>query len=458
MDEAELFWNRLTERVAEPDSWWGMLAVIALSVGLAVLVHRLTVRLLRPVVARSPVAAAVLGRTVAPAAWVLPLIALQAAWEAAPAGLQGLASVRHLTALGLVVAVAWAAVEAISGLEQAVSLARPSHGADDFGGRRLHTQLRALTRTAHLLVVLIAAALALTTFPAVRHLGASLLASAGLAGIVAGLAARPVLGNLIAGLQIGIAQPIRRDDVVIVENEWGVVEEITGAFVVLRLWDERRMVVPLQWWIEHPFQNWTRHSTRLIGTVFLWVDYRMPVEPLRAELRRICETSPDCDRRVAALQVTEAGERAVQLRALVSAPDTERPASNGPASNGPHRTGRIERADSRRRCRRDQIVQRISRLVLRSPTRLSGAATSMLRSGAQSPMSQSCDTIRVPGLSWRSRGSSRRFTSGSRYIVITVAADRSAMKMSSTTKRASWATPSRAAFSRASVTRRGSIS
>jgi len=324
MNEADAFWSRLTERIAEPDSWWGMLLASAIALGLAVIVHRVAVRLLRPVVARSPVASAVLGRTVAPAGWALPLLALQAAWEAAPDGLQGLASVRHMTTIGLVVVIAWGVIEAISGLEQAVALARPSRGANDFGERRLHTQIRVLTRTAHVLVMLVAAALVLTTFPAVRHLGASLLASAGLAGIVAGLAARPVLGNLIAGLQIGIAQPIRLDDVVIVENEWGVVEEITGAFVVLKLWDERRMVVPLQWWIEHPFQNWTRHSTRLIGTVFLWVDYRMPVEPLRAELQRICEDSPDWDRRVAVLQVTEAGERAVQLRALVSAPDAGR--------------------------------------------------------------------------------------------------------------------------------------
>lgn len=148
---------------------------------------------------------------------------------------------------------------------------------------------RIVARTAHVFVVLVAAAMALTTFPAVRHVGASLLASAGLAGIVAGFAARPVLGNLIAVLQIGLSQPIRLDDVVIVEGEWGVIEEITGAYVVVRIRDERRMVAPLQWWIEHPFQNWTRSSTQLIGTVFLWVDYRMPVEPLRAVLHRVRE-------------------------------------------------------------------------------------------------------------------------------------------------------------------------
>ena len=310
--------------LSAPRTWPEVLAVAGLSVVLALLVHGVVVRVLRRVVARSPVASAALARTVVPGGWLLPLLALQAAWEAAPDGLPGLAIARHLTAIALIVAVAWTAIAAVGGLTRAIEVARPAHGPDDFGGRRLHTQIRVLARTAHVFIVLLAAAMVLTTFPAVRHIGASLLASAGLAGIVAGLAARPVLGNLIAGLQIGLAQPIRLDDVVIVEGEWGVVEEITGAFVVVRVWDERRLVVPLQWWIEHPFQNWTRNSTQLIGTVFLWVDYRMPVEPLRAELQRVCAGAPEWDGRVAVLQVTEAGERAMQLRALVSAPDAGR--------------------------------------------------------------------------------------------------------------------------------------
>lgn len=307
--------------LADPDGWWGTLAVAAVALLVAFLVHRVGIALLRRVSRHSPVAGAVLARTATPAGWALPLIALQATWELAPATLPGLAAVRHLTGIGLIVAIAWGIAAAISGIEQAVSIARPFHGQDDFGARRLQTQIHTLARAAHVLIVLVAAALVLTTVPAARNLGASLLASAGLAGIVAGFAARPVLGNLIAGLQIGFSQPIRLGDVVIVQNEWGTVEEITGTFVVVRVWDERRLVVPLQWWIENPFQNWTRASTQLLGTVFLWVDYRMPVEPLRAELQRICAESPEWDGRVALVQVTEAGERAVQLRALVSAAD-----------------------------------------------------------------------------------------------------------------------------------------
>jgi small-conductance mechanosensitive channel len=162
-------------------------------------------------------------------------------------------------------------------------------------------------------VYLIGVSCALITFPSVRHIGTSLLASAGVAGLVAGLAARPVLSNLIAGMQLALTQPIRLDDVLIVEGEWGRVEEIAGAFVVLALWDERRLIVPLQWFIEHPFQNWTRSNAEILGTVFLWVDYHTPIEMLRAELSRL-----------ALLQVTDANEQAMQLRALVSASDSSR--------------------------------------------------------------------------------------------------------------------------------------
>ena len=160
--------------------------------------------------------------------------------------------------------------------------------------------------------------------PGARQVGASLLASAGVVGIVAGIAARPVFSNLIAGLQIALSQPIRIDDVLIVENEWGRVEEITGTYVVLRIWDERRLIIPLQWFIEHPFQNWTRTSSQLLGTVFLNVDYGMPLAPVRAELERIVKDIPEWDGRVVKLQVTDATERTMQLRILVTASDAGR--------------------------------------------------------------------------------------------------------------------------------------
>jgi small-conductance mechanosensitive channel len=157
------------------------------------------------------------------------------------------------------------------------------------------------------------------TFDSVRQYGVSLIASAGAAGIIVGLAARPLLTNLFAGIQIAVSQPIRIDDAVVVEGEYGIVEEITGTYVVVKLWDWRRMVVPLSYFLEKPFQNWTRQSTDLIGSVLLWVDYSVPVSAVRARLEDIVRASRLWDGKVVSLQVVDASERAVQMRALVSA-------------------------------------------------------------------------------------------------------------------------------------------
>jgi small-conductance mechanosensitive channel len=189
---------------------------------------------------------------------------------------------------------------------------------DNLNARRIQTQAQLLARTAMFIVFLTGVALMLMTFPGARQFGASLLASAGVVGLVAGIAARPVFSNLIAGLQIALAQPIRLDDVLIVQGEWGRVEEITGTYVVLAIWDQRRLIIPLQWFIENPFQNWTRKSAELIGTVFMWVDYRMPLAPLREAALAACKASRNWDGRLCLLQVVEAGEKAMQLRWLVT--------------------------------------------------------------------------------------------------------------------------------------------
>jgi len=221
----------------------------------------------------------------------------------------------------LIAAFTWLAMRAVRAGGEAVIRLHPANVGDNLQARRVQTQSRVLTRTLMFFVLLIGAAAALMTFPGMRQIGASLLASAGVAGLVAGIAARPVLANLIAGLQIALTQPIRLDDVVIMEGEWGRIEEITATYVVVKIWDERRLIVPLQHVIEHPFQNWTRTGSQLLGTVFLWLDYRVPIAPLRAELKRICEAAPEWDGRVALIQVTDTSERGIQLRALVSTPD-----------------------------------------------------------------------------------------------------------------------------------------
>lgn len=300
-------------------AWLPTLGAAVVAVLLAELVFRIGERLLRRATRHSPMASSVARAVRAPAHWLLPLIALNPVWQEAPAGLVGLSALDRATGLAMIASLTWLLAAAIQGVAQAVIDAHPVSVADNLQARRVQTQTRVLSRTALGLVVLVGLSLMLMTFPAVRQVGTSLLASAGVVGIVAGFAARPVLGNLIAGLQIGLSQPIRIDDVVIVENEWGVIEEITGTYVVVRIWDQRRLVVPLQHWIQKPFQNWTRNTSELIGTVFLWVDYRMPLAPLRAALQRACEASRHWDRRLALLQVTEAGEQAMQLRCLVTA-------------------------------------------------------------------------------------------------------------------------------------------
>src|SRR5690606_17987646 len=162
---------------------------------------------------------------------------------------------------------------------------------------------------------------ALMVFPAVRQVGATLRASAGIAGLVAGRAARPALTNLLAGLQIALTDPVRQGDLVVIEGETGTVEEITATYVVILTWDQRRLIVPLGYFLERSFQNWSRRNPALLGTVLLRVDHGAPTEALRAELTRVVEASPLWDRRVCKLQVTDAGERTIELRALVSAAD-----------------------------------------------------------------------------------------------------------------------------------------
>jgi small-conductance mechanosensitive channel len=192
---------------------------------------------------------------------------------------------------------------------------------DNLRARAITTQVLVLKKVAITSVGLFTLASMLMVFGSVRQFGASILASAGIAGIIVGFAAQRSIATLLAGFQIALTQPIRVDDVVIVENEWGKVEDITLTYVVVRIWDLRRLVVPITYFIERPFQNWTRTSADILGTVFLSVDYSVPLDALRAELTRILEASPLWDRKVNVLQVTEAKERSVEVRVLVSAAD-----------------------------------------------------------------------------------------------------------------------------------------
>ncbi len=194
--------------------------------------------------------------------------------------------------------------------------------SDNLRARRMHTQVRVIRRILTALVILIAAASALTTFETVRQLGTTILASAGILGIILGFAAQKSLGLILAGLQVAIAQPIRIDDVVIVEGEWGRIEEITLTFVVVAIWDRRRMVLPVSYFIEKPFQNWTRASAQILGSVYLYVDYAFPVDDLRNKLYEFLQESRLWDGEAWVLQVTDATEKTIELRALMTAKDS----------------------------------------------------------------------------------------------------------------------------------------
>ncbi|MBN8727903.1 MAG: mechanosensitive ion channel [Xanthomonadales bacterium] len=262
--------------------------------------------------------ARLLAAIAAPAALTLPLFFLLVAVQATPLRPEWAKPMRHALAVAGLLALTWLAVRLIGAIEQRILRQHPVDIADNLAARRVQTQTRVLSRVAQGGAVLVGVSIALMTFPAIRQLGMTLLASAGIIGLVAGIAARPVFGNLIAGLQIALAQPIRLDDVVIVEGEWGRVEEITSTYVVVRVWDERRLVVPLQWFIENPFQNWTRTTAQLLGTAFLWLDYRAPMAAIREELTRICESDERWDGRVCVAQVTDADQHTLQVRLLVS--------------------------------------------------------------------------------------------------------------------------------------------
>lgn len=191
--------------------------------------------------------------------------------------------------------------------------------ADNLVARKHLTQVRILRRALATFIIVVTVALALMTISGVRQWGVSLLAAGGAASILLGLALQPLLSNLFAGIQIAVTQPIRIDDAVIVEGEWGNVEEITATYVVVRVWDERRLVVPLTYFLQKPFQNWTRESASLLGTAMVYVDYATPVEPVRRRLEEIARGSPHWDGRVCVLQVTDLRERTMELRCLVSA-------------------------------------------------------------------------------------------------------------------------------------------
>ncbi|MCK4463418.1 MAG: mechanosensitive ion channel family protein [Candidatus Omnitrophica bacterium] len=228
----------------------------------------------------------------------------------------------HALTLCVIAACTWLFIKIIYMAREIILNQYDFNMRDNLRARAVYTQTRVISNIIIGGIIILAVSFMLMTFSAVRRIGVSMLASAGILGVVLGFAAQKTLGNVIAGIQIALAQPIRLDDAVVVENEWGWIEEITLTYVVVRIWDLRRLVLPISYFIEKPFQNWTRTSADILGSVFIYVDYTVPVGEVRAELERILKESPYWDKKVNVLQVTNATERTVELRALMSAADS----------------------------------------------------------------------------------------------------------------------------------------
>ncbi len=253
--------------------------------------------------------------------WLLPVVGVYVAVPLAdhvpaPAG------VRKGLLILIIGLMALLLIRLVRVMEEYVTSQMQMDVADNLRARKFHTQFRIIRRVLTLLIVVLAGAAILLQFDGFRQFGQGLLASAGIASIVLGFAAQRTLGNLIAGFQIAITQPIRLDDVVVVEGEWGRIEEITLTYVVVKIWDERRLILPISYFLEKPFTNWTRTSSEILGTVFLHVDYTVPVDALRQELDRLLDGEEDWDGRVKEIVAVESRPTTLELRALVSARDS----------------------------------------------------------------------------------------------------------------------------------------
>jgi small-conductance mechanosensitive channel len=320
VDRTNSFFTWLADAFPFAPPWAVSVLVLVAATAAAWIVHAGTLavmgRLLRT---RRPYLLSVLDQTRNPTRLGLLLIAMAIALQSAPLGPDTRAFVSRLLGLGVICLIGWMALTALQIAANLYLMRFAVEAPNDLLARKHVTQVRVLLRVAEVVIVLVTLGFALMTFNEVRQFGVTLFASAGVAGIVAGLAARPVMSNFLAGVQIAISQPIRIGDAVMVENEFGNVEEITFSYVVLKLWDLRRLVVPISYFIEKPFQNWTRTGTELVGTVVLYVDHTTPVDTVRKKLAEIVSQSKLWNGKVASLQVTDCKETTIELRALVSA-------------------------------------------------------------------------------------------------------------------------------------------
>jgi small-conductance mechanosensitive channel len=257
-----------------------------------------------------------------PVRFILPLIAVSIVLPLLSFPSKSVRITEHAIGLVLIACFAWFLTEMLKVFEDVVDAKYNAKISTDVNARRVTTQVSVLRRVVAVLIAILAIAAMLVTFPSIWNIGAGLFASAGVAGLVIGMAAKPTLSSLLAGIQVALTQPISLEDVVIVNGEWGRIEEIGVTYVVVRIWDLRRMVVPLTYFIENPFQNWTYQTADILGTVFLYTDFTVPVDEVREELHRLLKTTELWDGKVWGLQVTDYKNNVVELRALMSSSDS----------------------------------------------------------------------------------------------------------------------------------------
>ncbi len=268
---------------------------------------------------KTRLAAAVAARCASPLRVLFPVIAIIIALQGLDISTGFSARLPRIFAVLAIALSGWIAVRAVRGLiDYFVAKYRMDH-PDNFKARKKQTQIRLLGRVLIFVVLVATMAGVLVSIPSIRNIGISLFASAGIVGIAVGLAARPALSNLIAGIQMALTQPIRLEDAVVVEGEWGWIEEINLTFVVVRLWDLRRLVVPISYFMERPFQNWTRTTADILGSVMLHMDYSVPLDEIRAEFGRALRASEYWDGKTEVVHVTDCTDKTMQIRLLMSA-------------------------------------------------------------------------------------------------------------------------------------------
>jgi small-conductance mechanosensitive channel len=300
--------------------WLIGLGLVCIAILCALSVHRLLVSLAKRAIGpKRSMAIQILETTSGPIRLAACLAAVAIVTPLAPLNDALSSALTHSFVVASIALIGWISIRAVDLVAAGYLQRYRVEIEENFLARKHVTQVRVFKRVIDTVIVIVAVSTALMTFDSVKQYGVSLFASAGAAGLVVGLAARPLLSNLIAGVQIAITQPIRIEDAVIIENEWGWVEDIASTYVVIRLWDWRRMVVPLAYFIERPFQNWTRDAASLIGSIILHVDYAADVPKIRDRLEGLVRESRLWDSAVVNLQVVDTNSRTMELRALVSA-------------------------------------------------------------------------------------------------------------------------------------------